>query len=206
MASSEKDHITIQRGRSLPPLAKCTSCCRSYHCPFCGPSVFRPTKPNRVQRHLDSHFSRAVIHQEYIIHRCGLDCRPFLHYHCLYCQATIITKINFEIHLLSSCKSRPTTQLRTRLCPPLNQVCHLRTRLCPPLNQVCHLRNQLCPPLNQVCHLRNQLCPPLNQVCHLRNQLCPPLNRLCLWLQKHPEVRPKGSQSLKKSVQFVNFP
>ncbi|KAK1885480.1 Translation initiation factor IF-2 [Dissostichus eleginoides] len=62
-------HITIQEGRSLPDLQRCTTCCEDFHCPFCASNVFHPAKLSKVKTHLESHFNRAVLHEGYTIHR-----------------------------------------------------------------------------------------------------------------------------------------
>ncbi|XP_074541746.1 uncharacterized protein LOC141802154 isoform X3 [Halichoeres trimaculatus] len=92
-------HITIRRGRSLPTLKRCTSCCLNFHCPFCSSAVCRPTKLSKVKTHLENHFNRAVPHEGFTIHRCGLSCRKHLHYHCVYCQSTLSRKADFIRHL-----------------------------------------------------------------------------------------------------------
>ncbi|CAL8263689.1 unnamed protein product [Lota lota] len=99
-------HITIQEGRSLPELKKCTTCCKHFHCPFCSSNLFHPTKLSKVRTHLESHFNRAVLHEGYTIHRCGLDCRQRWHYHCIHCQSMLSRKLDFIKHL-SVCKKRP---------------------------------------------------------------------------------------------------
>ncbi|XP_051948259.1 mucin-5AC-like [Xyrauchen texanus] len=97
--------ITIQRGNSLPEIQKCHKCCSDFHCPFCDPIYFKPTKLSKVQKHLKGHFNRAVQHEGYTIHRCGRPCRTQHHYHCLYCQSTILRKPDFITHL-GSCKCK----------------------------------------------------------------------------------------------------
>nr|XP_023691903.1 uncharacterized protein LOC111856298 isoform X1 [Paramormyrops kingsleyae] len=93
-------HPTIQRGQSLPQLSQCSKCCSWFHCPFCTASVFKPTRLGKLKMHLKSHFNKAVLHEGFTIHRCGLDCRPTLHYHCLYCQFTVLRRSDFANHLL----------------------------------------------------------------------------------------------------------
>ncbi|XP_058623137.1 uncharacterized protein LOC131534323 isoform X1 [Onychostoma macrolepis] len=125
--------ITIQTGKSLPELQKCNKCCSDFHCPFCAPIYFKPTKLSKVQKHVKGHFNRAVQHEGniskhhfffgflkhhktvcdsaivcccipgYTIHRCGRPCRTQQHYHCLYCESTILRKPDFITHL-GSCK------------------------------------------------------------------------------------------------------
>ncbi|KAJ4941148.1 hypothetical protein JOQ06_027435, partial [Pogonophryne albipinna] len=55
--------ISIQEGRSLPDLQRCTTCCNDFHCPFCVSGLFSPTKHSKVKSHLESHFHRAVLHE-----------------------------------------------------------------------------------------------------------------------------------------------
>lgn len=68
-----KLHITIQKGGSFPELKRCSTCCSAYHCPFCRPSLFRPTKLSKVRAHLDSHFNRAVFHAGKVCKHCLLE-------------------------------------------------------------------------------------------------------------------------------------
>ncbi|KAI2647589.1 Metacaspase-3 [Labeo rohita] len=56
-------HITIQQGRSLPELKRCTTCCKDFHLLFCSSAFFHLTKLSKVRTHLASHFSRAVLHE-----------------------------------------------------------------------------------------------------------------------------------------------
>ncbi|XP_034543441.1 uncharacterized protein LOC117815683 isoform X2 [Notolabrus celidotus] len=108
MDDDQSVHITIQRGRSLPKLSRCSSCCWSFHCPFCSSALCRPTKLSKVKTHLENHFNRAVLHEGYTIHRCGLGCRKQLHYHCVYCQSTLSRKPDFIKHL-GLCKQKHKT-------------------------------------------------------------------------------------------------
>lgn len=36
---------------------------------------------------------------DFIVHRCGLGCRPSLHYHCVYCTSTVLRNVDFKNHL-----------------------------------------------------------------------------------------------------------
>lgn len=123
-------HISIQKGLNIPPPQKCNNCCypSRFHCPFCLPTFFKPSKRSRARIHLSNHLKRAIyfggkhfyiLHfkkincqqndeflikcivyiSEYTIHRCGLGCRKQQHYHCLYCTATLLRKRDFTNHL-----------------------------------------------------------------------------------------------------------
>nr|XP_020496883.1 uncharacterized protein LOC109989458 isoform X1 [Labrus bergylta] len=112
-----KAHVSIQKRFSHPPLQKCESCCSPprYHCPFCAPALFKPTRLSRIREHLENHFRRAVFAGKYTIHKCGLQCRKQCHYHCLYCTATLIRKKDFKKHLLTCHKvHRPDVQGSTQ--------------------------------------------------------------------------------------------
>ncbi|XP_035538067.1 uncharacterized protein LOC118343380 [Morone saxatilis] len=96
-----QDHVSIQKGLSRPPLQKCHNCCTPsrFHCPFCVPAYFKPSKHSRTLLHLNNHLQKAIFVGEYTIHRCGLQCRKQQHYHCLYCTATLIRRRDFTNHL-----------------------------------------------------------------------------------------------------------
>ncbi|XP_038557319.1 uncharacterized protein LOC119890233 [Micropterus salmoides] len=96
-----KGHISIQKGLNIPPPQKCNNCCypSRFHCPFCLPTFFKPSKRSRARIHLSNHLKRAIYFGEYTIHRCGLGCRKQQHYHCLYCTATLLRKRDFTNHL-----------------------------------------------------------------------------------------------------------
>ncbi|KAK2853772.1 hypothetical protein Q5P01_006433 [Channa striata] len=127
-------HISIQKGFSFPPLQKCNRCCSpaKFHCPFCLPAFFKPTKHSRLRLHLENHLRRAffigvkcvICVSEYTVHRCGLECRSQPHFHCLYCAATLIRKRDFTHHIpfcqnshksrVSQLKSPDTENIQTK--------------------------------------------------------------------------------------------
>ncbi|XP_032428860.1 uncharacterized protein LOC116726300 [Xiphophorus hellerii] len=113
-AEHQQLHITVQMGRSLPSVKKCF-CCPSpqYHCPFCGPGFFKPTKLSKVKIHMDGHFNKAVSYIDYTIHRCGLSCRKRQHFHCLYCTATVLRKRDLKVHLSFCHMKRTRTSVQT---------------------------------------------------------------------------------------------
>ncbi|XP_041663646.1 uncharacterized protein LOC121522967 [Cheilinus undulatus] len=96
-------HVSIQERFSHPPLKKCENCCipSRYHCPFCIPEFFKPSKLYMIREHMESHFKRAVFAGKYTFHKCALGCRDTPHYHCLFCQRTLIRKIDFKRHVVS---------------------------------------------------------------------------------------------------------
>lgn len=55
-------HRTVLRHEKTA-LQRCQSCCSNYHCPFCGPKVFKPiTERHVVENHVRNHLSLAVQH------------------------------------------------------------------------------------------------------------------------------------------------
>ncbi|KAF3836622.1 hypothetical protein F7725_029180 [Dissostichus mawsoni] len=126
-------HITIQEGRSLPDLQRCTTCCEDFHCPFCASNVFHPAKLSKVKTHLESHFNRAVLHEGYTIHRCALNCRPEWHFHCFYCQSMLMRKADFIKHLaLGKAKHSAITPIIPDLSTPI--IPDLSTPIIPDLS------------------------------------------------------------------------
>ncbi|XP_056226510.1 uncharacterized protein LOC130165339 isoform X2 [Seriola aureovittata] len=91
-------HITVQEGRQLPPLQKCSQCCLFYHCPLCSPHVYKPAHRYKVQRHLKCHLTRAVHFKGYSIYKCNLGCRPQAHFHC-FCEKLFLNRNQFIHHL-----------------------------------------------------------------------------------------------------------
>ncbi|XP_010743640.1 uncharacterized protein LOC104930532 isoform X1 [Larimichthys crocea] len=100
-------HVSIQKGFSFPALQKCKDCCTpaKFHCPFCLPTFYKPTKYSKAMIHLENHLKRAIFIGEYTIHKCALGCRTQAHYHCLYCRATLM-KNHFTTHLSWCLKSQ----------------------------------------------------------------------------------------------------
>ncbi|XP_056239027.1 uncharacterized protein LOC130173622 isoform X1 [Seriola aureovittata] len=115
-----ESHVSIQKGLFIPPLKKCYTCCSpgKFHCPFCLPVYFKPTKLCRVRLHLSKHLNKAFFVGEYTIHRCGQGCRRRQHYHCLYCSATLIRSRDFNNHLPLCSQAQ---QLRTQKSPQLQE-------------------------------------------------------------------------------------
>ncbi|XP_008289970.1 uncharacterized protein LOC103364594 isoform X2 [Stegastes partitus] len=121
MDDNKAMHVTIQEGNSLPELKRCTTCCTDFHCPFCSSVLFHPTRPSKVRLHLENHFNRAVLHEGYTIHRCGLVCRPRWHYHCLYCHSMLSRKRDFMRHLCL-CKEKHPALTVTIQTPKMSNV------------------------------------------------------------------------------------
>ncbi|KAG7274042.1 hypothetical protein CRUP_030764 [Coryphaenoides rupestris] len=99
-------HPTICR--TFPVPAQCETCCSLFHCPFCSPRFFKPTRQDKLMSHLSGHLKKAVVHGDFTIHRCGLQCRKGLHYHCLYCAGMLLRRDTFEHHL-QHCKNTMTS-------------------------------------------------------------------------------------------------
>ncbi|XP_061565469.1 uncharacterized protein LOC133419963 [Cololabis saira] len=94
-------HATIVKGPALPAPQRCSTCCPTglYHCPFCSPLSYKPTKRSKLKHHLEVHRRRACRIGEYVVYRCGHGCRRNLHFHCLYCPATVMRRRDFIIHV-----------------------------------------------------------------------------------------------------------
>ncbi|CAL9685229.1 unnamed protein product [Knipowitschia caucasica] len=108
---SETVHISVQKGDSLPDLQKC-SACNNFHCPFCSPKALQPTKKSRIEGHLKTHLHSAVRYTDTTIHRCRLLCRGLSHYHCCFCNSTILRTMDFVRHL-ELCKSKDQSSVVT---------------------------------------------------------------------------------------------
>ncbi|XP_071392579.1 uncharacterized protein [Centroberyx affinis] len=100
-------HITIRERSRLPPVQKCTQCCSLYHCPLCSSDIYKPTHRYKVNKHLNSHISRAIQHQGYNICKCNLGCRPEAHFHC-FCEKLFLNRNQFIHHLNTKHQAAPT--------------------------------------------------------------------------------------------------
>ncbi|XP_046901795.1 uncharacterized protein LOC124484756 isoform X2 [Hypomesus transpacificus] len=121
-ASKDQRHITCLQFGESPRIDKCTTCCSLYHCPFCQPSVFKPNEFHRIVPHIQTHQSRAIHHDGFVIYKCNLTCRKTAHFHCCYCTETIINKSSFQTHILN-CRprtSRPAEQSQHPPPPPFS--------------------------------------------------------------------------------------
>ncbi|KAK6324646.1 hypothetical protein J4Q44_G00039880 [Coregonus suidteri] len=97
--------VTVLKGQTMPPLQRCTTCCRKYHCPFC--TAFKPNRKCHLLMHLDTHISRAVFHDGYVIMTCTSNCRKdgHRHHHCPYCKETQRSRHHLISHL-RTCRRR----------------------------------------------------------------------------------------------------
>ncbi|XP_024151459.1 uncharacterized protein LOC112160847 [Oryzias melastigma] len=95
------EHPTILRGPSFPPMEKCTNCCfpGRYHCPFCPPECFKPSRRFKLMVHLEYHKKYACSVDGYTIYKCAFDCRKKPHYHCMYCKGTLLRRRDFVNHV-----------------------------------------------------------------------------------------------------------
>ncbi|XP_029541507.1 uncharacterized protein LOC115144609 [Oncorhynchus nerka] len=92
-------HITVRKaadGRLV--LSQCQKD-HLYHCPFCQPSIFKPRDYASVLTHIESHRLKAVLHREFTIFICHLECRETKHFHCPYCPKTYVNRSDFTKHI-----------------------------------------------------------------------------------------------------------
>uniref|UniRef100_A0A4W5RR66 C2H2-type domain-containing protein n=1 Tax=Hucho hucho TaxID=62062 RepID=A0A4W5RR66_9TELE len=92
-------HITVRKaadGRMV--LSQCQKD-HLYHCPFCQPSIFKPRDYASVLTHIESHRLKAVLHREFTIFICHLECREAKHFHCPYCPKTYVNRSDFTKHI-----------------------------------------------------------------------------------------------------------
>ncbi|CAC5412189.1 unnamed protein product [Mytilus coruscus] len=85
---------------------RCIECCagsyKSFHCPFCSTSKFKPAKECKLLSHLESHWKNrlAVGNGKYVV-KCNLEQCSTLqtgHYHCSKCDRIISRKDVAERH------------------------------------------------------------------------------------------------------------
>ncbi|KAI7813453.1 hypothetical protein IRJ41_016963, partial [Triplophysa rosa] len=95
---------------------RCKVCCTKYHCAYCK-SAFNHL--HELQNHVNNHMVNAVQQEDFIIIKCGLNCRPTPHFHCCYCNSIVIRRDGFIKHL-KTCRSMTSRQrpLPTAEPPP----------------------------------------------------------------------------------------
>lgn len=88
-----------------------------FGCPLCP--KFTTKSDSVIQRHLENHSANAVHFQEKIICRCNLYCRHGGHFHCPFCDATLIRKEDITLHLTECHKKYDVVQpTSSRETPP----------------------------------------------------------------------------------------
>ncbi|XP_051786496.1 uncharacterized protein LOC114656169 [Erpetoichthys calabaricus] len=75
---------------------------QEYACLFC----YKRTDYADIISHLQSHKRTVVVHGGFKIYKCSLNCQGSGHYHCCYCQKTVVRKDQFLRHL-SECGKGP---------------------------------------------------------------------------------------------------
>ncbi|XP_053482607.1 uncharacterized protein LOC128608697 [Ictalurus furcatus] len=96
-------HATVLKKGGRPLISRCTRCCKLYHCPFCETYVNKSASLLSFKNHVENHFRLAVQHDDFVIVKCNLGCRDDAHFHCCYCPATVIRKVQLVTHL-QKCK------------------------------------------------------------------------------------------------------
>ncbi|XP_059908435.1 zonadhesin-like [Gadus macrocephalus] len=86
-------HISILSDGDTPTINKCTNR-ELFHCPFCKYVGAKYMVDNHIKGH------SSVKHEGFTMIKCGLSCRTATHFHCCYCTATIINRLQFTKHLL----------------------------------------------------------------------------------------------------------
>ncbi|XP_007259897.3 uncharacterized protein LOC103032101 [Astyanax mexicanus] len=96
--STSKLLTVIQSGSPIE-LARCFTCCKKFHCPFCKPEVYKPTVMSKLRNHIAAHKKRAVRFKGYIIFKCNNLCSPHAHFHCPNCPKIFHKKNRYLDHL-----------------------------------------------------------------------------------------------------------
>ncbi|CAJ1071563.1 uncharacterized protein LOC112141289 isoform X2 [Xyrichtys novacula] len=92
--NESKMHISIvSEGNCLPG----TLSPLGFGCPLCP--RYTPTAQASIERHLKRHLTNGVSFEGKVICRCHLPCRDKSHYHCLFCEATVLQKPTFIRHM-----------------------------------------------------------------------------------------------------------
>ncbi|KAM9561839.1 uncharacterized protein ACWYII_025837 [Salvelinus alpinus] len=96
---SKVQHITVRKAADGRVVLSKFQKYQLYHCPFCQPSIFKPRDYASVSAHIESHRLKAVLHREFTIFICHLECRAAKHFHCPYCPKTYVNRSDFTKHI-----------------------------------------------------------------------------------------------------------
>ncbi|XP_076840930.1 uncharacterized protein LOC143485385 isoform X2 [Brachyhypopomus gauderio] len=93
-----KMHPSICDAGVQPDIEECNTCCRKlFHCPLCP--TFKPTTKGKINRHVDAHIKNGIKYKDKHLLKCRLSCRTEGHFHCPFCQNTVIRRNDMEKHL-----------------------------------------------------------------------------------------------------------
>ncbi|XP_073698892.1 uncharacterized protein [Garra rufa] len=67
-------------------------------CPFCH---YTNSISHMVHVHVRRHFETAVRYKDFFIVKCSNQCREKAHFHCCFCENTVINKSQLMTHILS---------------------------------------------------------------------------------------------------------
>ncbi|XP_072558104.1 uncharacterized protein [Paramormyrops kingsleyae] len=138
---------------SQPAVEMCSTCCRNlFHCPLCP--TFKPARKAKIEKHIHSHMKNAIRFKGKSICRCRLSCRAEGHYHCPFCQKTVIRRNCMERHLVI-CQGCPpaVTPLASTPTPTTTHVPHLASTPTPTTTYVPHLASTPTPTTTYVPYL-----------------------------------------------------
>nr|XP_055045542.1 uncharacterized protein LOC129431638 [Misgurnus anguillicaudatus] len=65
-------------------------------CPFCG---FTNSISHMVHIHVGRHFEAAVKYKDFLIVKCSGKCRERAHFHCCFCEKTVINRSQLLTHI-----------------------------------------------------------------------------------------------------------
>ncbi|KAM3605857.1 uncharacterized protein V6R79_006120 [Siganus canaliculatus] len=176
-------------------------------CPLCP--KFRSCRENTVQQHLDTHIKGAVHFHDTIICRCNLSCRDTGHFHCPFCDKTIVRKFDITSHL-SWCQKSDGKQSSPVLPPsaptsssvPFPSLCTSEAAHSTDHEYVCSLppteaADAQCETVDlassRVAKLKSVKCPHCSVVIYQKN-LSTHINR------KHPQQKDITAESHLQSV------
>nr|XP_055061971.1 uncharacterized protein LOC129444957 isoform X1 [Misgurnus anguillicaudatus] len=98
-SEDHKVHLSVKDVQDTLEAYQCLKCTK-FHCPLCPKDNIKFDENFQATGHLQSHLSWVVVHGCFKIYKCHLLCRKTTHYHCCYCDKTVIRRTDFKKHLL----------------------------------------------------------------------------------------------------------
>ncbi|XP_077406092.1 uncharacterized protein LOC144037980 isoform X2 [Vanacampus margaritifer] len=167
-------HISILLDGDTPTINKCTNS-ELFHCPFCK---YKGAK-YMVNNHIEGHSS--VKHKVFTMIKCGLSCRTASHFHCCYCAATIINRLQLVRHLETHQEEtheaasiqRSVAPIQRSVAPAQQSVAPAQQSVAPAQQSVAPVQWSVAPAQQSVAPVQQSVAPAQQSVAPAQQSVAP---------------------------------